>query len=289
MTDRAPATSQPTPDAKAAVAEGQAWYLYGVTRSNVPADDLLEQANTQVGDAGEPVQALICGDLAAVVRPVSAEEFGAESLEKHAEDATWLEAVVRAHNDVVAAIHQGHAILPAKFGSVYRSQDDLRAALTEANEALVRQLDRLTGCDEWAIHLYADRDVVEQRVADTRPELQQLRQDVEAAGPGRAYLLQRQLAAELGTATEQLLSEVAQAAFDRLLHRAVTGEITASMRLDDPEAEILRAAFLVPRDRVNDFLAEADHISDAGMGLYCTYSGPWPPYSFAAPVDEVPR
>lgn len=282
VTERTPIAAQPAPGT-GAVAGDHAWYLYGITRSDVSIDDPLTSAD------GDAVQVLRCGDLAAIVRPVPAEEFDAATLEKRIEDVAWLEGVVRAHNEVVAAIHRRHAILPAKFGSVYRTQGDLHAALTAAHDALVRQLDRLTGCDEWAIHLYADRAAVEQSASDMHPELQRLREEVAQARPGRAYLLQRQLATELAAATEQMLSELAQAAFDRLSVHAVAGEVTAPLRLDGPEAEILRAAFLVPRQHPDAFLAEADHISDAGSGVRCEYSGPWPPYSFATPADEVPQ
>src|SRR5690606_37938631 len=206
----------------------------------------------------------------------------------HLEDVAWLESVVRAHNGVVAAIHRGQAILPAKFGSVYRSPEDLRVALMEAHDALVRQLDHLTDCDEWALHLYADRAVVERRVSEAHPELQRLQEEVATARPGRAYLLQRQLAGELAAATEEMLSELALAAFERLLQHAVAGETTSPTRADDPDAEILRAAFLVKRHHLTTFLAEADRIADTGTGVRCEYSGPWPPYSFATPADEVP-
>lgn len=288
VTEKAQNAPQPTPEAGATVGGDRAWYLYGVTRSDSLIHDLLERTRADVRDAGEALQALICGDLAAIVRPVSSEEFGPEPLEKHLQDVAWLEAVVRAHNDVIAVFHRGRAILPAKFGSVYRSQEDLRAALTEAHDALVRQLDRLTECDEWAIHLYVDRDVVEQRVGEMYPELQRLREDVETARPGRAYLLQRQLDAELASATDAMLSDVALAAFERLQRHAVAGETTSPVRADDPDAEILRAAFLVRRHHLPAFLSEADSITDAGTGVRCEYSGPWPPYSFAAPGDEVP-
>jgi hypothetical protein len=258
------------------------WYLYGISRAGGPAVD------PQVDD-GEPVQILASGDLAALVRQVPLAEFGAEPLQSHLSDPAWVEARVRGHNQVIAAIHQEQAILPAKFGCVYARAEDLTTALEQMHETLVARLERLEGCDEWGVHVYADLAAIQQRLFGERPAIRRLQQEVASARPGRAYFLQRKLADEVAAAAEEAANELAQAAYERLIRWAVASQLNPPARPAQDasgESEILRAAFLVRRERVDDFVIEVRSFGDGQDGLRCTYSGPWPPYSFAVLTDE---
>jgi hypothetical protein len=57
-------------------------------------------------------------------------------------------------------------------------------------------------------------------------------------------------------------------------------------RLPARPGEPLRCAYLVERERVDDFTTAVEQIDDRlyGVDLVCT--GPWPPYSFAQEVTE---
>jgi hypothetical protein len=226
-----------------------------------------------------------------VIRPVLLAEFGAEALEERAADPGWLEAVVRGHNDVIAAIHRVQAVLPARFGSVYADLEDLRAALEDGHDALQAHLRRLEGTDEWAIHVYAERPVVEQWAAAESPDVDRLQREIATARPGRAYFLQRKLADERAAAIDRAFSDLAQTAYDHLATYALAGQSNPLTRVTQrakDEVEILRAAFLVPRAGVDTFLSEVRALGDRKAGLDADYSGPWPPYSFAERMEELP-
>lgn len=289
----------PEPTAPAALpAEGIGWYLYGVTRnwSGAAAPAWLAGAGdggvaSAPGPAGrEPVQLLERDRLAAVIRPVSLEDYRPETLETRLGDAAWLEAMVRSHNDVIAAVHQERAILPAKFGCVYARVEDLATALEQAHCALLAQLERLVDCDEWAVHVYVDPSSIRETLGE-EPGVHRLRQELAASRPGRAYFLRRKLADELAARTEQRMAEVAQATFDRLAGFAVDAHLDTPVRASRDatgEIEALRAAFLVHRARREGFVAEARHGAEGRDGWRCSYSGPWPPYTFAV-FDERTR
>jgi hypothetical protein len=208
------------------------------------------------------------------------------------------------HNRVIAAIHQQQTILPAKFGSVYARAEDVQTAMAEAQDALLAQLECVEGCDEWAVHMYADHPTIAQRLAAEHPTLQRLQQEVAAAPPGRAYLLQRQLDEERAAAVEQVLRELPEAAYEHLALWAAASwpEATrgrsprgGASRVTQParstpnaqgEIEVLRAAFLVRRAHADTFLAELRSYVQGRDGVHCEYSGPWAPYSFAVPIEE---
>jgi 1,2-phenylacetyl-CoA epoxidase PaaB subunit len=184
---------------------------------------------------------------------------------------------------VIEAIHARQPILPAKFGSVYAHAEDIVSALRFARDTLLPQLRRLEGCDEWAVHLYAEAAVVREKVTREDPAIRRLRDERGAARPGRAYFLEQKLLDELKAATEQALVTLAQDVFERLAGYAVGRQVNKVRSVDQSadELEILSASFLVSRTRVERFKEEARSCADTGDGLRCEYSGPWPPYSFA--------
>jgi hypothetical protein len=251
------------------------------------------------------VQVLDCGALAAIVRRVPLAQFSAEALRARHDDTAWFAEMAHRHNRVIAAIHQQQTILPAKFGSIYARAEDVQTAVAEAREALLAQLERVEGCDEWAVHVYAARPVIEQRVSTEHPIIQQLQHDLATASPGRAYFLQRELDEEHTAATEQALRELGQAAYEHLARWAAASWLKATRgrsprggagRVTPParstaahgEIEILRAAFLVRRTTTAPFLAEVGSCVEGRDGVRCDYSGPWAPYSFAVPIEEEP-
>jgi hypothetical protein len=285
--------------ADAPMAEEWGWYLYGITRRGAPATTQPERGNgardmaalaLDLGrDEGEPVQALDCGALAAIVWRVPLAQFSEDALRARHDDTAWFAEMAHRHNRVIAAIHQQQTILPAKFGSVYARVEDVQTAVAEAQEALLAQLERVEGCDEWAVHVYTHRPVIEQRAIAEHPRLRQLQQEAAAAPPGRAYFLQRELDEERVAATDEALRELAQAAYDRLAPSAVAGQVTPLPRSTPNargEMEILRAAFLVRRTNADTFLAELRSCVEERDGVHCEYSGPWAPYSFAVPIQE---
>jgi hypothetical protein len=265
---------------------GRGWYLYGITRRGSLAT-LLAEANAGEPAGAAPLELLECSGLAAVVRPVSLDDFSTAALQERLRHASALEAMVRSHNRVVDAIHARQAILPAKLGMVYTHARDIVSALRSTCDALLPQLHRLEGCDEWAVHLYADRATVGTRAAARIPSLARLHEQHAAARPGRAWFIERQLRGELESATRRALVTLAQGAFDRLSGVAVAGQVNPVKHVADAggEVELLRAAFLVARDGVERFEAEMRTAADASEGLRCECSGPWAPYSFA--VDSA--
>ena len=269
------------------------WYLYGIIRLG-PGERATASTGTtglhvadaplDLGPAHKLVQLLERGGIAAIVRRVPLADFTAEALRDRLGDPAGLSAAVQLHNDVIRAIHQERAVLPAKFGAVYARLDDVAAAIDRQAEALLAQLEWLDGCDEWAVHVYVDQRIVREAVRADQA-LEPARQQLATASPGRAYFLRRQLDEALATKTAHVVEEIALAAYQRLARLATDGVAERPAGPSggaDGDVEVLRAAFLVRRERSEEFVAEVRAGADDGRGGRCTYSGPWPPYSFAA-------
>jgi hypothetical protein len=300
--------------AGAPATEERGWYLYGVTRSGVLPTRRPERGNGDRGmaelaldtgtDEGEPMQVLDCGALAAIARCVLLADFSEEALRARHDDNAWFAEMAHRHNQVIAAIHQQQAVLAAKFGSVYAHAEDVQRAVAEAQETLLAQLECAEGCDEWAVHTYADHPTIAQRLAAEHPTLRQLQQELASAHPSRSYFLQRKLDEERAAAVEHVLRELPQAAYEHLARWAAASWLEATRgrsprggasRVTQPtrstpnaqgEIEVLRAAFLERRAQADTFLTELRSYAQGRDGVHCQYSGPWAPYSFAVPIKE---
>jgi hypothetical protein len=282
------------PDTNAEVLQG--WYFYGITHRQPLAAVLADSPDgdfgaESVGGTHEaaPLQLLEFSGVVAVVRAVSLTDFTPAVIEERLRSASDLEAMVRSHHRVIEAIHAQQPILPAKFGTVFPHARDILLALRSAHEMVTRQLERLTACDEWAVHLYADPVIVRKKVASTDARIAELRQEFAEARPGRLWFLERQLREHVDAAIQHAMGTHAQKNFDRLSACAAAGQISATPREATAagEVEILGASFLVKRDAGEQFMEQVDACNEVTEGLRCECTGPWPPYSFAEPGAEM--
>lgn len=290
--------SPDTPEAAAAAATRSApadddwgWYLYGITRAEQKTSERFSAGASMWAEDNEHIEAISSGDLSAIVRRVPVAEFSTEALHAQAEDLSWIEAIARRHNAIIEAVHRTRAILPAKFGCVYASSEDVQMALRQEHDAVLARLDTIDGCDEWGVRLYGDVAVIRQRAGAEQEVVQRLRQELAAASPGRAYFLQRKLENELAKAAEHVLDNLVGQAYEHFAHHARAGQLSRQMsssqiNQDADSTEIVQAAFLVPRESADAFIEDVRQFSEHQSGLWCEYSGPWPPYNFAAQIEE---
>jgi hypothetical protein len=272
------------------------WYLYGITKVSPdrtrPAQDRVAEldvvaAPLDLGPDHARVSLLERGSLAAVVRQVSLADFTPDVLQARLGDPAMLRLAVQMHNDVIGAVHQRWAILPARFGAVYARLEEIASAIDHRADMLLAQLARLDGCDEWAVHIYVDQRIVRESIrADQARGF--AHEQLASAGPGRAYFLRRRLDDDLAARTTRATEEIALAAYQQIAESASDAQAswTASPAADvDDDVEVLRAAVLVHRERSTDFVASARAAATDGRAWRCTLSGPWPPYSFASLPD----
>ena len=149
--------------------------------------------------------------------------------------------------EVVERLMEGRDLLPVRFGTLVSDERAAARAVAERRDELVAGLERVRGAVELAVR--ADRR--------DRPE------PPERSPSGREYM--RAKARRLEGA--------------RLIHQSLVARARESVVQPGPEA--LRAAYLVGRDEVEDFIALVRRLQreHREMDLVCT--GPWPPYSFS--------
>ncbi|HEY3082751.1 MAG TPA: GvpL/GvpF family gas vesicle protein [Chloroflexota bacterium] len=228
------------------------------------------------------------GPLAAAVAPVPAEEFDEEPLNRNMRDLDWLAPRAERHQLVNAALmERSEALLPLAFGTVYRDEAGLRAMLRGRQAELLRRLEGVRGRAEWVIALHRDGEAARAWVEERGQALADLRREIEASAPGRAYLLARRLE----DARREGLLELDRAALAEL-GQTLAAHAERSHR--EPMAEgvgagaaggsgpIARLSLLVPRPAEDALRAALGALTARwrARGYTLDVTGPWPPYRF---------
>ena len=241
------------------------WYVYGVV-----------DGDRELDGSGDGVRLVREGRVAAVVGPVPLREF--DRLDERLNDLAWLEEKARAHEAVLDRLVGEGALVPLRFGAIYRRLDEVETLLRERGEEFEADLDRVRGRVELGVKGYADRTALEDALAAERVG------EPAGDGSGRAYLERRRVQRDVAGEASAMLAEAARAAHERLLERSLAGTVSRphSRELSGrSEYMFLNGAYLVP---VGDESLQAEVTglarAYAPLGITFEVTGPWPPYSF---------
>lgn len=252
------ATSLKSRDAK------QVLYLYGITRTGkgmVPGVAGV--------DGSASVEAMPCAGLVCWASRVDKREF-AENLASNMENLEWLAGVSVRHQQVVAAIARSHDILPARFGTVFRTSSSLTADVEEQKALLARDLKRISGCEEWGVKIFSLR--AQPRAAtDARSGRDYLQAKAAAfhaqGGQDAGPELQRLLRALSGVAVEIVPG---------------SGAVSRGQRGLQWQGSLLVKRS--QRSKLQQLMARFSRHWEGERRL--EISGPWPPYSFVSRQEK---
>jgi hypothetical protein len=260
--------------------DGPGWYLYGV----VAADRMPTELTRWPGvDGGHEVVAMAEGAVAGVASPVSLAEFDASVLPERLGDAVWLEQKIRAHEQVLEGVLESASVVPCRFCTVYRSEEELRGFLSQHGAELAAALSRVAGRVELGVKAFVDRERFSTGGALRNETIRELSEHASQAEGGRAYLEARRLEQLVTDELMRFKDEVTGRLHERLLSSADDG---VQLNLQRPEVTgredemLFNAAYLVgDQARFEQELAAlAGEYRESGVELELT--GPWPPYNF---------
>ena len=268
-------------DAPALLQDAPAIWLYALAEDGFDGHGREATLQGLSGVAGAEVRLTDAGGLTAVVSPVSLDDFGEEALRRNLEDLAWLEAVARAHHGVIAATARLFTLLPMRLATVYSCEESMRAGITEDAAWFRSALERLRSRTEWGVKAYAAP-----AAPASAPDKPAPAAEGDVAAAGLAYLRRRreQLSASHDAARDAADSaravhaELARQAVDTRLHPPQSAQLSGRS-----ESMVLNAAYLLDDDRAEDFATAVQALGDRNPRLLVVLTGPWPPYSFAAP------
>lgn len=207
-------------------------YLYAIidAGAEIPATSGFDDA---------PLQVLPCGEIAALYSA-------------HSESPARPEpAALLRHEEVVEEAMRNGPAIPARFGTTFAVEADLRAAVCSERDRLRHQLGEVQGRVELAVRVGLPS------ADDPQPST------------GRGYL-EDKLARR--TEVERVISETL-APLRELAERSRHAE-------GRTEGNVLRASYLVRKELVERFADQVRLLSEGNPELWLSCTGPWPPYSF---------
>ncbi|MGP3634997.1 GvpL/GvpF family gas vesicle protein [Streptomyces sp. 24-1644] len=272
----------PVPDSDGlarASAGAQTMYVYAVGRDD---PTFRRSLSTLTGVDGHSVRPVGADGLLALVSSVPSDVFDEAALRAQMEDLTRLEAIARAHHAVVDTAFTETVVLPLRLATVYLDESRVTAMLTEHRARFTELLAWLDGHVELGVKVYADPDAMTADPAGpVRPAAPS-----SPVSPGRAYLQQRR---QRRRSTEDLYRTAGDIAVDAtkvaqglaragVTHRPQQGELS-----DRPGVNLTNQAYLVPAGEVDRFREHVGAVGRNVPGVHVEVTGPWAPYSFAAP------
>jgi Gas vesicle synthesis protein GvpL/GvpF len=260
---------------------GSGWYLYGV----VAAEEAVTGLASQVAVDPEHEVVLIAeGPLAGVTSKVSLQEFDEAILPERLGDTAWLEHKIRAHEQVLERVLAEVTVVPCRFCTVYRSEEELRRFLVERKDALAAALEYVRGQVEVGVKAFLDSERFGENQAAQNDAVRELGAQASPEGGGRAYLERRRVEQLVAAERERFKSESAREIHARLLGAARAG---VPLPLQAPEMSnrademLFNGAYLVAAQQrlFKDVLESL--VRDYGeSGAQFELTGPWPPYNF---------
>lgn len=233
-------------------------YLYGIT------DHASNLGKLEGVDGVSPVEAVECAGFFCWVSRVDPKEYG-ENLQARMENLDWLAAASVRHQKIVGAIHEQTTILPARFATVFLSEQTLTADVTRRARELKKDFDRLSGADEYGVKIFG---------------IPQAAMPGEAPKSGRDYLAKK---SEM--LREQTPTTVTREVKEFIANlRGLASQVVEGGSVTSGQRNLLwQGSFLLPRDsrkKLETALSGFHGKHSERYRVECT--GPWPPYSFVA-------
>src|SRR5438874_9868281 len=225
-------TEMPPAHREESVGEGGR-YVYGIISSSEAATF----GKIGIGGAGDLVYTINYGDIAAVISNTSVYIF----------DPTRENAL--AHEHVIETVMKTYTIIPMSFGTVFRTDDDIRQVLKSIYPSLKDVLKQMDGKLEFGLKVNWDRDRIIEELKHDDEEIRQFHQEITRKHLQSTYLARMQL----GRMIDKSLAE-RSAQYVREIYEGLRNSCVAS-RDNKPIGDkmILNAAFLVERDRESAF------------------------------------
>jgi hypothetical protein len=236
-------------------------YVYGIIASRDP----VFFGRIGIGGGGEMVYIVTHGDIAAVVSRTPVFIF----------DPTRENAL--SHEHVIETVMKTHTIIPMSFGTVFRTDDDIREVLKSIYPSLKDVLKQMEGKLEFGLKVTWDRDRVVEELQREDQEIRRFQLEITRKHLQSTYFARMQLGRMIDKALVERSGQYVREIYD-----ALRGVCVAS-RDNKPIGDkmIMNAAFLIQRQREGDFDAAVNKIARKyGERLNFKYTGPWPPYNF---------
>ena len=238
-------------------------YVYCIIESGEPRTF----GKIGIGGRGDDVYTVHYRDLAAVVSRATLMVY----------DPTRENALTHEHVQEVVMNEHGFTPVPMSFGTLFKTENDTVEFLKDTYDALRDVLQKMKDKLEFGLKVNWERDEVLREIEQENEEIRRLKAEIQSNAQSSTYFARVQL----GRLVEQALGDKSEAYVRAIYDYLRDSAIASRSNKVIGDKMIMNAAFLVSRDKAEDFDARVHEIGKRYEGtLSFRYTGPWPPYNF---------
>jgi len=251
--------TQATPPPQTDTEQGK--YVYCIIKTDPPRDF----GPVGIGGRGDRVYTVHYKEFAAVVSNCPLIVF----------DPTRENAL--AHEHVNELVMKDFTVLPMSFGTVFRTENDIKEFLKGTYDALSDVLQKMDGKIEFGLKVNWDKDQVIKEIESENEEIRRLKEEIQSNTSTSTYFSRMQL----GRVVESALQAKADAYVSEIYEALRDAAIASRSNKPIGDKMIMNAAFLVDREKTKTFDDQISEIAKKYESkLSFLYTGPWPPYNF---------
>jgi hypothetical protein len=174
-----------------------------------------------------------------------------------------------------------------KFGTIFKEEKALQAALIEHQEQFKATLEKLEGKQEWGVKAYlTDPQKFEQAIKENNATIQEKAREIAGLPEGMAFFMEEELNEVISREVSRELDRVVEGLYESLSRQAessVQNQILGKELTGKREPMVFNAACLVSGGKIEEFKDAARILNQElqKRGLDLEFSGPWPAYHFA--------
>jgi hypothetical protein len=224
--------------------------------------------------------------IEAVVSEIDVEKFGSKEVASRAkEDVKWIIKHAARHEKVIekAAERYTHPVIPAKFGTIYRSKRTLEASLAKRSAEITALLKKLTGTEEWGVKVYVQKKKLREEIKSTNAIVKAQFKKASDLPRGEDYFQEAIAERANEDAYNKAVIEAREHFFDTLAPLAVEaqeGKILAREFTGTRDPMVLNSAYLVKKENVSVIKKAVRALRTKYPAYRFLCTGPWPPYNF---------
>lgn len=258
------------------IGQNQLIYIYCVTREHPVIGSSWHE---------DGILCFEVNSLYVTLKFVSEDEYSETNVKKNISNESWLDINVRKHLKVICDIMQTNTVIPFNFGTIYKSEDNLRDFLSTYSADFIDVLRHLANKEEWSVKVFCDKDKIIENISLFSQNVSDIELQIKSSTPGKAYILKKKKQDILEKEINCIYNNISKRVFTRLnelpdeycLHSILPVELSEK-NID----MIVNATFLIKIEQTDNFLKLADNLiaEHENIGLLMEITGPWPPYSF---------
>ena len=182
-----------------------------------------------------------------------------------------------AHNGVLVAVMKDYTVLPARFGLISDSEDELRGLLVRYYSPLKNHIRKLDNRMEVGVKVFWRKEAMIAILDGKSQKITKLKEAMKTAPSAKAQALAIEAGEVVKSMAEEWQAKYGDSVYMRLMRLAIDGRRNYPVDISN----ILNASFLVDKAKEKQFDAAIDELnSGCDERLDFRYVKPIPPYNF---------